>query len=53
MKDLLLRNITVIDPGGEHHEAEVDMLISGNKIVRIGARLPKGEAREWKISGRT
>ncbi len=51
MKDLLLRNITVIDPGGEHHEAEVDMLISGNKIVRIGTRLPKGEAREWKVSG--
>lgn len=46
MKDLLLRNGTVIDPGGEHHEAEVDILISGNKISRIGVRLPKGDARE-------
>ncbi|MEO8067320.1 MAG: dihydroorotase [Flavobacteriales bacterium] len=46
MKDLLLRNCTVIDPGGEHHEAEIDILISGNKIARIGTRLPKGGARE-------
>ena len=51
MKDLLLRNITVIDPGGEHHEAETDILITGNKISRIGARLPKGDAREVKQAG--
>ena len=51
MKDLLLRNITVIDPGGEQHEAETDILISGTRIARIGQRLPKGEAREVNRPG--
>jgi|688.fasta_scaffold11432_3 dihydroorotase len=51
MKDLLLRNVTVVDPGGPHHEAVVDILVERGRIARIGQRIPKGEAREVKVEG--
>lgn len=51
MKDLLLRNVTVIDPGGDQHEAGTDILISGKTIARIGKRLQKGSAKELSIEG--
>ena len=39
MSDLLLRQVKVIDPGGPHHDAETDILISGGRIARIAVIL--------------
>ncbi len=51
MSDVLLRAVKVIDPGGPHHNNETDILVRNGAIARIGARIPKGEAREVKIAG--
>ncbi len=51
MNALLLRQVTVIDPGGPHHDETVDVLIEGGKITRTGRRLPKGEAPELRMEG--
>ena len=51
MKDLLLRNVHVVDPGGPHHDGTVDILVERGRIARVGARVPKGEAREVKVDG--
>ena len=51
MKDLLLRQVTVVDPGGPHHDVQTDILISGGRIERIGDRISKGNAEEVKIPG--
>ncbi|MEO8589800.1 MAG: dihydroorotase [Flavobacteriales bacterium] len=51
MNDLLLRQVKVIDPGGPHHDAETDILISGGRIARIGDRIPKGDAEELTVPG--
>ena len=51
MSDILLRAVKVIDPGGPHHNTETDILVRDGAIVRIGERIPKGEAREVKIPG--
>lgn len=51
MNTLLLRQVTVVDPGGPHHDETLDLLISDGKITRIGKRLPKTEAQEIRMEG--
>lgn len=51
MNKLLLRQVTVVDPGGPHHDETLDLLISDGKITRIGKRLPKTEAHEIRMEG--
>lgn len=51
MNDLLLRHVKVMDPGGPHHDTEVDVLISAGRIMRVGNRLPKGNATELRMEG--
>lgn len=51
MKDLLLRNVTVVDPGGAHHDGIVDILVEQGRITKVGARITKGNAKEVKIEG--
>ena len=51
MKDLLLRRVKVVDPGGPHHEKEVDILVVNGRIAKVGQRLTKGEAREVDHAG--
>jgi dihydroorotase len=51
MNHLLLRQVRVIDPGGPHHDEEVDVLVKNGKVVKVGARVPKGEAHEVKHAG--
>ena len=51
MKDLLLRQVNVVDPGGPHHEKEVDLLVQRGRITRIGKRVPRGNALEIRKDG--
>jgi dihydroorotase len=51
MNDLLLRQVTVVDPNGPHHEEEVDLAIRNGRIERIGKRLTKGDAQEVRMDG--
>ena len=51
MNTLLLRQVTVIDPGGPHHDETLDLLITDGKITRAGKRLPKGDAPEIRMEG--
>ncbi len=51
MKDVLLRRVKVVDPGGPHHDAETDILIRDGRIDKVGDRLPKGEAQEVRLPG--
>ncbi|MBP7409136.1 MAG: dihydroorotase [Flavobacteriales bacterium] len=51
MSELILRQVKVVDPGGPHHDATIDVLISKGAIQKIGARLPKGAVREVKMEG--
>lgn len=51
MNDLLLRHVKVVDPGGPHHDAEMDILIQDGRIAKIGKRIPKGNAQEVKHEG--
>lgn len=51
MNHLLLRHVRVIDPGGPHNGEEIDVLVKDGRIANVGARLPKGEAREVKAPG--
>ena len=51
MNDLLLRQVTVVDPQGPHHEGPVDILIAEGRIAKVGKRITKGDAREVKAEG--
>ena len=51
MKDLLLRQVKVVDPGGPHHDDQIDILLQRGRIVRIGKRLPRGKADEVRMEG--
>lgn len=51
MKDVLLRRVKVVDPGGPHHDTETDILISNGRIAKVGDRLSKGDAHEVKLPG--
>jgi dihydroorotase len=48
MSQVLLQHVKVIDPGGPHHDAHTDILITEGIITKIGGRIPKGEARVVK-----
>lgn len=50
MSDLLLRHVTVVDPGGPHHDEELDILVQHGTITRVGKRLPKG-TEEVRLEG--
>ena len=43
MKDLLLRQVHVIDPGGPHHDAVVDVLLKNGRFAQIGSKISAGE----------
>ncbi len=51
MKDLLLQQVHVIDPGGPHHDKIVDLLVKKGTITAIGARVPADGARAIRIPG--
>lgn len=51
MTELILRNVKVVDPGGPHHDSEADLLLRDGAVTRIGSRLPKGDAREFRMPG--
>ena len=51
MNDLILRQVKVTDPGGPHHDSVVDLLIRDGRIVKVGQRIPKGEASEVRHAG--
>ncbi len=50
MKDIVLRQVKITDPGGPHHDSVVDVVMSKGRIARIGSRL-KSDAEEIKIVG--
>ncbi|MBL7950200.1 MAG: dihydroorotase [Flavobacteriales bacterium] len=39
MNEIILRHVKVVDPGGPHHDATVDILIRDGVIVKIGERI--------------
>jgi len=58
MSEILLRNMKVVDPGGPHHDTEVDVLVRNGVIEKIGKKLAKGTStslsdlvQEVKIPG--
>ncbi|MGV9012026.1 MAG: dihydroorotase [Flavobacteriales bacterium] len=51
MKDLLLRDVTVLDPGGSLHKQRTDLLIGQGRLKEAGAKLPKGKAEEIRMDG--
>ena len=51
MKDLLLRDVTVLDPGGPLHKQRTDLLISQGRLKEAGAKLLKGKAEEVRMEG--
>lgn len=51
MSELILRRVKVVDPGGPHHDEELDILVRGGAIARMGGRLAKSDARELRIEG--
>lgn len=51
MSELILRQVKVVDPGGPHHDAVVDVYIAKGRVERIAARLPKGAGKEVKGEG--
>lgn len=51
MKDVLLRQVTVLDPGGPLNNETVDLRITDGRLVKAGARLPKGDAQVVAVEG--
>ena len=51
MKDLLLRDVTVLDPGGPLHKQYTDLLIVNGRLKEAGAKLPTGKAEEVRMEG--
>lgn len=51
MKDLLLRDVKVLDPGGPLHDETTDLLIVNGRVEKAGAKLPKGKAEEVSFEG--
>ncbi|MEZ4738502.1 MAG: dihydroorotase [Flavobacteriales bacterium] len=51
MSEHILRKVNVIDPGGPHHDATVDILVRDGIIAKIGERVAKGDAEEVKVQG--
>lgn len=44
MNNLLLRQVTVLDPGGPLHNTVTDLHIVDGRLARAGQKLPKGDA---------
>ena len=51
MKPITLRQVKVVDPGGPHHEKEIDIRIEKGTITKIGSRIPKGTGEEIHVKG--
>lgn len=51
MNELLLRQVKVVDPGGEAHGTETDIRIREGRIVRLGSRQSKDGADELRVPG--
>ena len=51
MNEILLRKVKVVDPGGPHHDATVDILVREGVIVKIGERIAHKNAHEIKHEG--
>lgn len=50
MTEVTLRQVKVVDPGGPHHDSEIDILIRDGRIARVGQRLAKGP-QELRLPG--
>ena len=48
MNEIILRKVTVVDPGGPHHDSTVDILIRDGVIVKVGERISLKEVKEGK-----
>ncbi len=44
MKELLLRDVQVVDPGGPLHEEVLALHLVGGRLAKAGKKLPKGNA---------
>lgn len=51
MKDILLRQVTVLDPGGPLHNSVVDLHIVEGRLVKAGPKLPKGGGEVVAVEG--
>ena len=51
MKDLLLREVAILDPGGPLHKQTTDLLISNGRVKEAGSKLSKGNAKELRMEG--
>ena len=51
MTDVILRRASVVDPGGPHHEEEVDILVRNGVVERVGRGLRASGAIEVRING--
>lgn len=50
MTETILRQVRIVDPGGPHHDATVDIHVRDGKVHRVAGRLPKGP-REIRMEG--
>ncbi len=50
MNEIILRQVSVADPGGPHHGQVVDIHVRDGMVLRVGARLPKS-SHELRIEG--
>lgn len=51
MKNLLLRQVTITDPGGPLHNAVMDLHVVAGRLAEVGAKLPKGDATVVDMEG--
>ncbi|MGB3869466.1 MAG: dihydroorotase [Flavobacteriales bacterium] len=51
MKDLLLRQVKVLDPGGPLHNTVTDLQMENGRLVKAGVKLPKGKGEEIAMEG--
>ncbi|HRO39635.1 MAG: dihydroorotase [Flavobacteriales bacterium] len=51
MNDLLFRQVAITDPGGPLHDTVADLHFSEGRLLRAGAKLPKGDAEVIAVEG--
>lgn len=51
MNDLLLRQVTVLDPGGPLHNTVTDLRFTNGRLAKAGTGLPRGKAEEIAVEG--
>lgn len=51
MNEIVLRHVKVVDPGGPHHDATVDLFVRDGVLAKVGERLAAKGARELKVPG--